>query len=141
MDEILVGYDASESARRAVEAAAQLAQAGHGRIRLTYVLWPVLPVLNDPTGIASAQLRETMRASAEDFLAEQAERLEAKGIRAVVQIVFGQPSEQLAELAKAKECQLVAIGRRGHGAFAHMLLGSVVRRLLHLCPKPVLVVP
>ena len=141
MDEILVGYDGSECGRRSVEAAARLAQAGHSRIRLAFSVWPVMPVLNDPTGIASAQLRETLRASAEGFLAEQAEALEAKGIRAVVQIVFGAPAEQLAELAKAKDCQLVVVGRRGHGAFARMLLGSVVRRLLHESPKPVLVVP
>jgi nucleotide-binding universal stress UspA family protein len=35
---------------------------------------------------------------------------------------------------------LVVAGSRGQGAVARALLGSVSDRLVHLCPKPILVV-
>jgi nucleotide-binding universal stress UspA family protein len=51
----------------------------------------------------------------------------------------GPPAQVLLEAAE--DADMVVVGSRGLGGFAGLLLGSVARRVTHLAPCPVVVVP
>jgi nucleotide-binding universal stress UspA family protein len=55
-------------------------------------------------------------------------------------VLSGPPAETISEAAAAPDVDLVVAGSRGQGAVARALLGSVTDRLVHVCPKPILVV-
>jgi nucleotide-binding universal stress UspA family protein len=61
-------------------------------------------------------------------------------VQAETSVLSGSPAETLAEAAAAPDVDLVVLGSRGRGAVARVLLGSVSDRLIHISPKPVLVV-
>jgi nucleotide-binding universal stress UspA family protein len=50
-------------------------------------------------------------------------------------------AEVLARLAASAGIDLVVVGTHGRGAVGRVLLGSVARRLVHVCRKPLIVVP
>ncbi len=50
-------------------------------------------------------------------------------------------AEALAHAASAARADLVVVGTRGRGAVGRALLGSVARRLVHVCRRPLVVVP
>ena len=52
-----------------------------------------------------------------------------------------QPAQDIADTAREIGADLIVLGTRGHGAVAGLLLGSVVLRLLHVAPCPVVAVP
>jgi nucleotide-binding universal stress UspA family protein len=45
------------------------------------------------------------------------------------------------KVAADVEADLVVVGRRGHGGFSELLLGSVPHALSHHCDVPVVIVP
>jgi nucleotide-binding universal stress UspA family protein len=59
----------------------------------------------------------------------------------IVEHVGPQPAHDIADVAREVGADLVVMGTRGHGPIAGMLLGSVVLRLLHVAPCPVVAVP
>ncbi len=59
------------------------------------------------------------------------------GDRLALRIESGHPAERLIALA-SDGFDLVAVGRTGHSAWRHLLLGGVAEKLLHLAPCPVL---
>jgi len=66
--------------------------------------------------------------------------LDVPGLAISTAVLFGSPAECIAEQAAAPGVGMVVVGSRGHGAVARVFLGSVSDRLVHICPKPVLVV-
>jgi nucleotide-binding universal stress UspA family protein len=71
--------------------------------------------------------------SRRSFLAEP-------GVDTASTILYGSPAESIAGEAAAADVGMVVVGSRGHGAVARMFLGSVSDRIVHISPKPVLVV-
>ena len=52
----------------------------------------------------------------------------------------GHPFVEIVRYAKENSTDLIVIGTHGRGAIAHMLLGSVVEKVVRKAPCPVLVV-
>jgi nucleotide-binding universal stress UspA family protein len=66
---------------------------------------------------------------------------QAKGApRISTRSLTGDPAEKIIALAKDLHPDLVAIGSRGHGRLAGLLLGSVAQKVLAHAACPVLVV-
>jgi len=77
-------------------------------------------------------------------LQQTVEQLSNDGFKASLRIVDHvgpQPAHEIADIAREVRADLIVMGTRGHGAIAGLLLGSVVLRLLHVAPCPVLAVP
>ena len=75
------------------------------------------------------------------LVAEAARSMSKRGVTIKTRLVLGIPAEQLAEAATGADVDLVVTGTTGKRALARVFLGSVTTRLLHICSKPILVVP
>lgn len=55
-------------------------------------------------------------------------------------VKIGNPAELILEQAEKSNCDLVVMGTHGHGILGDAMIGSVSRRVVRRCKKPVLVV-
>jgi nucleotide-binding universal stress UspA family protein len=139
MKRILVAVDGSDASQKAARMAADIALRFGSKVTVAYVI-PRLLLPPDAYGLTLAEMEREQRAYAEKLVAEAAAKLGEPGLDLQTRVLSGSPPECLAEVAEAPDVDLVVIGSRGRGAVARALLGSVSGRLVHICPKPVLVV-
>jgi nucleotide-binding universal stress UspA family protein len=139
MKRILVAVDGSDASQKAARMAADIALRFGSKVTVAYVI-PRLLLPPDAYGLTLAEMEREQRAYAEKLVAEAAAKLGEPGLDLETRVLSGSPPECLAEVAEAPDVDLVVIGSRGRGAVARALLGSVSGRLVHICPKPVLVV-
>ena len=139
MKRILAAIDGSEPATRGARLAADIAVRFGARLTLVYVV-PRLLLPPDAYGLTVEEVEREHRAHAEHLLQVAATSLGGTGVAVDFQILSGPPAETLAEAAAAPDVGLVVAGSRGQGAVARVFLGSVSDRLVHICPKPILVV-
>ena len=139
MKRILVAVDGSEASLKAARMAADIALRFGARMTLAYVI-PRLLLPPDVYGLTLAEVEREQRVHADKLVAETLARLGEPGVQVETAVLSGSPAETLAEAAAAPDVDLVALGSRGRGAVARVLLGSVTDRLVHISPKPVLVV-
>jgi len=142
MDTIVVGYDGSEPARRALEFAAQEAQLRGARLRVVSA-WQVTPAAYGG-GFAPPLDQQAL-----DAFREHAEHLVEDAREAVyrdrpdLQVGVATPEGQAAAclLEEARQATLIVVGNRGHGGFSSLLLGSVSQQVVQHAHCPVIVVP
>lgn len=70
-----------------------------------------------------------------------ADPLKEAGLKAAVKVGKGQPHELLIKTAEDQNADLLVMGRRGHGAVKHILVGSVSSKVIEQSRNPVLIVP
>ena len=143
--QILVATDGSESAARAVEAAAKQAKALNARLVIVHVVCvDNLPLaeLKDYALREHENLTDVLYAFAEEKLAEAKKRAEALGATDVeTSAPFGDVAETLIEAARERRADMIFVGRRGRGRLSGLLLGSVSQKIVSVAPCPVVVVP
>jgi nucleotide-binding universal stress UspA family protein len=139
MRRILVGVDGSPASHKAARLAAEIAGRFDARLTLAYVV-PRLLLPPDAYGLTVAEVEAEHRSHADEVLAAARAELGEAGAAAEVSVLYGPPAEALVEAADAAEADLVVLGSHGRGAVARVLLGSTTDRVVHLCPRPVLVV-
>jgi nucleotide-binding universal stress UspA family protein len=127
---IVVGYDGSDAARRALGRAADLA-GGDARVVVVHATHPLYPRPYD--------MEDPDEEARSDVLLEEARQLlGGRGIDAETRSPAGGAAEQLVAAAKEVEADAIVVGRRRSTA-AHML-GSVSSRVVEEAPCDVLVV-
>jgi nucleotide-binding universal stress UspA family protein len=139
MKRILVAIDGSEPAARAARMAADIAVRFGSRLTLVYVV-PRLLLPPDVYGLTVEEVEREQRGHAEQILHAALAALGGTGVEIDTKVLSGPPAETISEAAAAPDVDLVVAGSRGQGAVARALLGSVTDRLVHVCPKPILVV-
>jgi nucleotide-binding universal stress UspA family protein len=139
--DIVVGYDGSKGARRAVEFAAAEAAAHHSRLRIVSV-WNVA---SPPVGAMSGLAAPIVAGDREHLARQRLEEAAALALEIAPEIdvstvaVAGNPA---IELVRATEnSRLLVVGCRGHGGVHELLLGSVSHKCTLHARCPVLVVP
>ena len=146
MKRIVVAVDLSEPSLRAVDLAADLAAKYDAELVLLTV---GREIAGPDPGIEAYARMEHIRepaatlaiASMRDGLAGVRDRAAAKGARRISTDVFvGEPAEQILACASATHADLIALGSRGHGRLAGLLLGSVAQKVVALAHCAVLVV-
>lgn len=140
---IVAATDGSARALGAIRFAAWLGKCLHAGVEVVLV-----------GDIASAEVipkkaRRTMeqeyRRWASGALARAERELRRAGVRGSSRYVEARRLEPIAEAitraASAERADLVVVGTHGRGAVGRALLGSVARRLVHVCRRPLVVVP
>jgi nucleotide-binding universal stress UspA family protein len=120
---ILVAYDGSALADKAIDEAIDLAEKFKGNIIVLYVAW-------DKTDDESRHLLR----HAEDKLKQSKVKYKLRIERSEY------PPRRIIRIAMDEACDLIAIGSRGMGGGKAWMLGSVSSRVLEDSHCPVLVV-
>ncbi len=134
---ITVGTDGSDNSLAALRWAVHEAEIHRASVDVVYS-WNFPPVV-DPLGVSMLPTIDAMTASATRLLQRVMEKVETKDIAVTSRVVQGAPATAL--LQAAKDTDLLVIGRRGHGGFMGLLLGSVAQHIAHHAPCPAALVP
>lgn len=137
MYRILLPFDGSPAATRALHHAAQLAQMQpESEIHLVNVQpladeWIVHRLLPE------AELETMAQDYGEATLLPALAELTAAGIKVSTHIVRGEIAQVIARLVEELSCDQVVMGTRGLSTLSDLLLGSVATKVLHLTTVPV----
>ena len=134
MNKILVAYDGSESAKRALEEAAKL--LGGDRTLTVVSVAEELPQFGRAAAMLVPEEHEERRRELHEAKAVLAER----GIAATVVERRGDAATMILDEAEKEGVELIVMGTRGLGPGKRWLLGSVSTKVLHHAPANVLVV-
>ncbi len=136
-DRVVVGVDGSAWSRRALAWAAEEAALRGARLQAV-VAWrsPADRGAENPFPVPDSELAADAGSRLERSLADAAGTIPAPGPERLV--VRGDPATTLCDLASG--ASLLVVGRRGRGALAGAVLGSVSLRCAHHSPCPVAVV-
>lgn len=132
---IVVGVDGSEGSVEALRWAARMAPVLGARIRAVGA-WEYPPEYAGYVPIGSDNFDEITRKRAEAAVREAFGDDLPEGL--TTSVVFGHPSRVLVE--ESEDAAMLVVGRRGHGGFRGLLLGSVSAACVSHAHCPVLVI-
>ncbi len=132
---ILVGYDGSATAEKALEVALQMGTMMDAQVEVLSVVQPSEPPAQDEL----QAVIEGARARYETALQRIAKNARDNGIRITTGVVIGDPAARIIHNAEHGGADLIVVGRRGLTAFEKLVMGSVSERVLRHAPCPVLV--
>lgn len=119
---IVLGYDDTAPARRALGRAAALAQAG-----AELIVTSVAPVL--PSGAATHGLGPTDPSDPPEMHEQQLEHarsfLAVKRVEAQFELTLGDPADEIVRVAEKHDADLIVVGTREPGFLDRLLSGSV----------------
>jgi nucleotide-binding universal stress UspA family protein len=135
MKKIVLGYDESDSAKRALERAAELSKALGAELIVASIA-PIITSIGrsagpvDPTDTPTEHVAELHHAQS---------YLEGEGVNAEYLSGLGHPAETIAELAKERQADLIVVGHHHHG-ISRLLGQSVSESVAHRVSCDVLLV-
>lgn len=142
MRNVLVAFDGSDSARRALQYVIDTAKETQGVLEIH-----LLNVQQEPIMFGEYVTVEMIDQMTKDFLAKGAEllkeassRLESVGLKCTTHVLLGNVADQVRETVARLGCDTVVMGTRGLGRLKGLLLGSVATQVIHEVPVPVLLV-
>lgn len=136
---ICVAVDFSDSSRRALDQAAELARAAGAELHVLHVhARPAASAVDLlGAGFEPFEDEEWIRARLADWQRLAAERLD-RPVRAVMEL--GAAAPRIAEYAGRAGIDLLVLATHGRSGLPRVLMGSVAERVVRLAPCPVLVV-
>ena len=145
---IVIGFDGSANAQRAVEFVRKLhpPRGGHVTVFTSVDHMGVPSHALASRGIGATVAAEVRRINAERTARATKEMARARatlvraGWRVRTSVTAGEPLSDLLASADSADADLLVVGARGASGVRHLLLGSVAEGALNRCPVPVLVV-
>lgn len=138
----VVGFDGSDSAKRAVDYAAALAKTSGAKLHLVQVLEWSPYSFHTPEELAERHMRregELDRANA--TVKPALDSLKAAGFEATGEVRHGHGAEVLCKIAEDSGASQIIIGRTGDSSITARLMGSLAFTLAQAAPVPVTIVP
>ncbi|MEI4194555.1 universal stress protein [Roseovarius sp. E0-M6] len=142
-DKIVVGYDGSDGAKRALDFAVEKAKAQGGSIVVAHVLeWSPYSFLT-PTELEERHMRrgEELSRAEEHVLSPVVDQLKGSGVEIDTALKYGNIADTLIAIAKEAKANQIVTGRQGESGLASRLFGSVAGSLAQSSPVPVTIVP
>jgi nucleotide-binding universal stress UspA family protein len=135
---ILVPFDGSANAKRALDYAIELAGPGSEEV---HVLNVQMPLSGDVSGfVGGANVRQYHHDEGEKVLAAARRQLEKAGIAFHGHIGVGQPGPVISDFAEQLKCTHVVMGTRGGGSTLGNLLGSTASHVVGHVKAPITLV-
>ncbi len=136
MSAIVLGYDRSPGAGRALETAIEVAKRYQVPLVLVHGIHP-------PGGVGeeARQARAALDELGERVTAPAVAAAEAAGVPVVVEVVDDKPARALVAAADRHDAAVIVVGTWNDSPLRGALLGSVAHKLLELSTRPVLCVP
>jgi len=139
---VVIAYDGSDLAKRAIEQAGR--QLGNGRDALVLTVWQLVDLGFVPvsgTEIDAARTDE-VRQAAEDTAAEGARLAETAGFRAGSAATEAVPTWRgIVDYADEHDAGMIVLGSHCRSGLSGILLGSVASAVMEHATRPLLIVP
>ncbi len=136
---VLVGYDGSDNARRALKRAIELVKQSSGELRILVVVDTISFSARSMAQFSSS-VTNAMFEQAETTLAEALDMAKKAGVKAWGQVESGGPSDMILTYAAETKADLIVTGRRGMRGVMRFLMGSVSSSVMSHSDCDVLVV-
>ena len=133
--QVVVGVDGSEQSLEALRWAARLVPVVGGSIRVV-AAWEYPPEYVGYVPYGSDNFEEITRKRVDQAIAEAFGGDVPQGLTTTV--IFGHPSKVLVH--ESRDAAVLVVGRRGHGGFKGLLVGSVSSACVAHATCPVLVI-
>jgi nucleotide-binding universal stress UspA family protein len=141
MLKLLIAVDGSEHARRAIEAAARLADEAPALEAVLLNVREPIGYADDLTAADCEPVERVARARQQALLDAALTHAHSCGLDQVVALSAAGPvAQEIANAAGEPGVDLIVMGTRGMNALAGLVLGSVAQRVVHLAQVPVLLV-
>jgi nucleotide-binding universal stress UspA family protein len=139
MSDLLVPFDNSPSARRALDHAVELARQRDGtRLRVLAVLDAV--GVDTRELVDAAEIDRVLSAEASAVLDPARAAVGPTGVTCTYHSATGMPAQSIAAHAREHAVDQIVMGTRGLGTIPGLLLGSVAQRVVLLAGCPVTLV-
>jgi nucleotide-binding universal stress UspA family protein len=141
MFKVMLPFDGSQNALRAVKHVIQFAQAG-SKVSVQLVHAHEEPLLYGELGIfvSKEQLAELQKKHSEGLLAPAEKLLRDAKVPFEKEILVGSIAERITTRAKELGCHAIVMGTRGMGSIGNLLMGSISTKVVHLASVPVTLV-
>ncbi|MDF1661959.1 MAG: universal stress protein [Planctomycetota bacterium] len=137
---VVIGADGSETSQDAARIARELGLLKGSKILVVGAFGEEDPIALNMVAADDADaggLEERFRKGLETIT----DPLKEAGHSTTIKVAKGRPHELLIKTSKSENADLLVMGRRGHGAVKHILVGSVSSKVIEQSTKPVLIVP
>lgn len=134
-DTVVIATDGSESVKRSVDVALDLAERFDAAVHALYVL-DAGEVESSPDQLRT-ELQEALEKQGKTAL-EAVESATERNVETAVR--EGRPAAEITNYAREVDADMVATGTRGRHGENRFLIGSVAERVVRTCPVPVLTV-
>jgi nucleotide-binding universal stress UspA family protein len=136
MKRIVLAYDESDPAKRALERAAELAKAFQSELIVT----SVAPIMTN-IGRSAGPVDPTDPPAEHEAELDHAKTfLEGEGLKAEYVTGLGHPADTIVELARERDADLIVLGTREPNAVARLFGQSVSESVAHRVHCDVLIV-
>ena len=140
---IVVGFDGSESSKKALDYAMHLATQDKAKLHIVTAVEPIPPLAYYPGSMPPTYLPEFI-----DELFEKTEKMQNQQLAELKEkhpdldikgvVLEGRAATVLKNASK--DADLIVIGHRGQGGVLSWILGSVAKEVVDGCTVPVLVI-
>ena len=142
---ILAATDGSESANRAVDAAAQIAKRFDAKLLIVNAIDRGVLSTDEMkrfTEVEGMLLGEALTSLSSGILRDAEHQAKKHGLMNVqMESREGEAAQVVMEIARENAVDAIVVGRRGRGQLASLLLGSISQKLVMLASCMVVVVP
>ena len=137
-EHILVAVDLTEECSPVLSRGREIAERNKAKLSLVHIVEPMAMAFGGDVPMDLSQLQQQQFDQAKDKLQALKKNYPEVNV-GDAHLVYGQPRQEIHELARKENCDLIVIGSHGRHGLA-LLLGSTANDVLHGAPCDVLAV-